>query len=541
MNGTWPRMPRSRSDRGAASWRAVAGTVTALAAMAALTVAMLPVRAHLSIATAALVLVVPVVIGVVTGGFVAGVVSVAAGFLVYDFFFIPPYQTLVVGAPQNWAALGVYVVVMLPVARVVSGLNVARARERRLSRELRRLFEISDLLVADRPLDDLLHLVVAELTEVVGARQAVICLLSADRLEVAASAGEPLTAGQVDRLLAGPAGAAGASGTAGAAIDAGSGVGRGTRTPEVRGDLLVLALTAAGRPVGLLALSADAAVAHEREPLLLFGNQIALAVERAQLREQALETRLTQEVARLAQILVAAVAHDVRSPLATIKASSSTLADPDIPLGPDASRNLAVLIDGQVDRLSDLVRNLLDMSRIQAGVLRPRSGVTSVTALVSGVLDGLGPTLGGHRVRLDLPRDLPPVDVDELLISRVLANLLENAVRHSPPGAEIEIGARTLPAGRVELAVADSGPGVPPGQRDEIFGLFARRAGDAGAGLGLAIAKTFVEAHGERIWVEAGPGGGARFCCTLPAAAALSGDSRAMGEEARDAAGADHR
>ncbi len=541
MNGTWPRMPRSRSDRGAASWRAVAGTVTALAAMAALTVAMLPVRAHLSIATAALVLVVPVVIGVVTGGFVAGVVSVAAGFLVYDFFFIPPYQTLVVGAPQNWAALGVYVVVMLPVARVVSGLNVARARERRLSRELRRLFEISDLLVADRPLDDLLHLVVAELTEVVGARQAVICLLSADRLEVAASAGEPLTAGQVDRLLAGPAGAAGASGTAGAAIDAGSGVGRGTRTPEVRGDLLVLALTAAGRPVGLLALSADAAVAHEREPLLLFGNQIALAVERAQLREQALETRLTQEVARLARILVAAVAHDVRSPLATIKASSSTLADPDIPLGPDASRNLAVLIDGQVDRLSDLVRNLLDMSRIQAGVLRPRSGVTSVTALVSGVLDGLGPTLGGHRVRLDLPRDLPPVDVDELLISRVLANLLENAVRHSPPGAEIEIGARTLPAGRVELAVADSGPGVPPGQRDEIFGLFARRAGDAGAGLGLAIAKTFVEAHGERIWVEAGPGGGARFCCTLPVAAALSGDSRAMGEEARDAAGADHR
>lgn len=523
MNGTWPRMPRSQSDRGAASWRAVAGTVAALATMAALTVAMLPVRAHLSIATAALVLVVPVVIGVVTGGFVAGVVSVAAGFLVYDFFFIPPYQTLVVGAPQNWAALGVYVVVMLPVARVVSGLNVARARERRLSRELRRLFEISDLLVADRPLDDLLRLVVGELTEVVRARQAAICLPGADRLEIAASAGEPLTAAQVERLLAG-------------AVSPES-----SARAEVRGDLLVLALTAAGRPVGLLALSADAAVAHEREPLLLLGNQIALAVERAQLREQALQTRLTQEVARLAQILVAAVAHDVRSPLATIKASSSTLADPDIPLGPDASRNLAVLIDGQVNRLSDLVRNLLDMSRIQAGVLRPRSGVTSVAALVGGVLDGLGPTLGGHQVRLDLPGDLPPVDVDELLISRVLANLLENAVRHSPPGAEIEIGARTLPAGWIELAVSDSGPGVPPGQRDEIFGLFARRAGDAGAGLGLAIAKTFVEAHGERIWVEAGPRGGARFCCTLPVAAVLPDERLAGREEARDAAGADHR
>ena len=156
--------------------RIATGTATALVTMAVLTSAMLPLRAHLSIATTALILVVPVVIGVVIGGFVAGALSVAAGFLVYDFFFIPPYLTLWVGAPQNWAALGVYVLVMLPVARVVSGMNTARARERRQGRELRELFQLSDLLVEDKPLDVLLSLIVRALTDVFGSRQVAIFL-----------------------------------------------------------------------------------------------------------------------------------------------------------------------------------------------------------------------------------------------------------------------------------------------------------------------------------------------------------------------------
>ncbi len=173
------------------------------------------------------------------------------------------------------------------------------------------------------------------------------------------------------------------------------------------------------------------------------------------------------------------------------------------------------------------------MSRIQAGVLQPRRSVTSVAALVSGVVSDLGPALGGRHVTAALNPGLPPVDVDQMLISRVLANLLENAVRHSPPDMPVVIAARLLGPCQVEISVTDSGPGVRPDQRDEIFGMFARRAGDAGAGLGLAIAKTFIEAHGERIWVEAAPGGGARFCCTLPVAVVLP-------EEVRLAARADH-
>lgn len=512
--------------------RTTLGTAAALVSMAILTCAMLPLRGSLSSATTALILVVPVVIGVVIGGFAAGVLSVIAGFLVYDYFFLKPYLTLWVGAPQNWVALGVYVAVMLPVARVVAGLNTARARELRQGRELRQLFELSDLLVEDKPLDVLLSVIVTTLSDVVGASQVALFLPAAPagpvapagpagpastqdgRLDLVRSAGEPLSAQQLRDVLPEP--------------------GRPTRHTSERSGLLVLALTASGRPVGLLALSADAAARHEREPLLLFANQIALAVERAQLREQALRTRVNEEMARLAKTLVAAVSHDLRAPLASIKASSSTLADAELDIGPDATRRLAALIDTQADRLADLVQNLLDMSRIQAGVLRPRCTVTTLDKLVSAVVADPPPAWDGHAALVDLPEDLPPIDADLVLMSRVLTNLVDNAVRHSPAGAPVLIHAAVAAGDAIEVSVTDQGPGVDPGRRDEIFGLFARRYDDAGAGLGLTIAKTFVEAHGQRIWVEDAPGGGARFCFTLPVVTPMT-------EEPQLAASAHHR
>jgi len=510
------KLLRPRADGGqdsrAALKRTVVGTVTALATTAALTVAMLPLRGSLSIATTALILVVPVVIGVVLGGFRAGVLSVIAGFLVYDFFFIPPYQTIWVGAPQNWAALGVYVAVMLPIATVVVGMNAARAKERRQGTQLRELFAVSGMLLEDKPLEELLSVIVITLAEVFRARQVALLLPEAGELKVAASAGEPLGAEQLRRMP--PPGALGSVG------------GRSTD----RDGLLLLALSASGRPVGLLALSGQAADESEREPLLLFANQIALAVERAQLREQALRTRLTEEMEQLAKTLVAAVAHDLRAPLSSVKASSSTLSDPDLDLGPQARQSLAKLIDVQADRLADLVTNLLDMSRIQAGVLAPRRSLTQVADLVVSVSGDVGPALQGRVLTTRIADCLPPVDVDVTLISRVLANLLHNAVRHGPKDSPIVLGARLTAPETVEVSVTDHGPGISPSRRDEIFTVFERRADDAGAGLGLTIAKTFIEAHGQRIWVEEALGGGARFCFTLPVAANVA-EERELAED----------
>jgi two-component system sensor histidine kinase KdpD len=482
--------------------RSVTGTVAALASMALLTGAMLPLRASLSVATTALVLVIPVVVGVVTGGFAAGVISVIAGFLVYDFFFIPPYLTLWVGRPQNWVAAVVYVAVMLPVARIVSAMNAARAAARQQGTELRELFQLSGLLLEDKPLDELLTAVVTTVAEVFGARQVALFLPRNGQLELAAAAGDELSGDQIRRVLPSPGELA-----------------RLGAHPDVRGDVLVHALSAAGRPVGLLVLSAGPATGAEREPLSLYANQIALAVERAQLREEVLRTRLTEEVGRLARTLVAAVSHDLRAPLSRIKASSSTLADTDIDIGPEARQTLAELIDRQADRLADLVQNLLDMSRIQAGVLQPSRSETSLAALVGTVVSDLIPALRGHAVQVDVPQLLPPADIDATLISRVVTNLLENAIRHAPKGTPITIAARPIPAGAITVCVTDQGAGVSPERREGIFGLLARRDSDAGAGIGLSIARTFVEAHGQRIWVEDGPEGGAKFCFTLPAAA----------------------
>jgi two-component system, OmpR family, sensor histidine kinase KdpD len=485
--------------------RTAIGTAAALASMAVLTAAMLPIRASLSIAggapTIALVLVVPVVIGVVVGGFAAGVISVTFGFLVYDFFFIPPYLTLWVGRPQNWAALAVYVAVMLPVARVVAAMNAARGRERRQATELRELFQLSGLLLADKPVDDLLTAVVTTVAEVFGARQVAVLLPRDGRLQLAATAGEPLTSEQLALVLPPPGSLA-----------------RVGAPQQVSDDLIVHALAAAGRPVGLLVLAPGATSGPDQGPLSLFANQVALAVERAQLREQVLQARLMAEVARLSRTLVAAVSHDLRAPLTRLKASSSTLADDEFEISPSASRSLARLIDAEADRLADLVQNLLDMSRIQAGVLQPRRALTAVADLVTAVLIDVHASLRGHQVELAVDHELPPIDVDITLISRVLTNIMDNAVRHAPRGTPITVGAAAMPPGRIVISVADQGPGISPERRDEVFGLLARRDDDAGAGLGLSIAKTFVEAHGERIWVEDAPGGGARFCFTVPVA-----------------------
>jgi two-component system sensor histidine kinase KdpD len=470
--------------------------------MAVLTAGMIPLRSHLSVATTALVLVVPVVIGVVAGGVTAGIISVGAGFLVYDFFFIPPYLTLWVGRPENWVALGVYVAVMVPVSQVVASMNSAKAEARRQGREIRELFELSHLLVEDKSLDLLLSSVVTTLAEVFGADQIALLLPEAHKLVVVASVGAPLSDAQLRRVLP-------ESGEL-ATLD--------TR-PFERDGLLVVALTAAGRPAGLLVLSGMAATRHEREPLMLFANQIALAVERVQLREQVLQARLAEEMAALAKTLVTAVSHDLRAPLTSIKASSSTLVDTEFAIDPDTTRKLATLIDVQVDRLAELVQNLLDMSRIQAGVLQPRCSVASIADIVIAAVDDFAPR--GYVIRTEIEDDLPPVDADLVLISRVLANLLENAIRHGPKSEPITVCATLTEEHLIEVTVTDKGPGVSPQRRHEIFELFARRSNDAGAGLGLMIAKTFIEAHDQRIWVDDAPGGGARFCFTLPLATTL--------------------
>jgi two-component system sensor histidine kinase KdpD len=481
--------------------RSVAGAGVALAAVAALAAIMAPFRSHVSVATAALVLVVPVVVGVVMGGFPSGAAAAVGGFFVYDLVFIPPYGTLDVGAAANWVALVVYVVVVLLVAQVVSRLDAARAQAHSRETEIRRLFELTELLIGEKPVPELLALIVSTVHDAFGLMSVALLLPSGSRLQIAAEAGEPLTRDELNRITPAP----------------GRPTSLGPSAPGLD-EVQSVALSAMGRPIGLLGIRGPVLSRHDRELLLTFANHIALTVERAQLREQALRAELLEEIDRLQKTLMGAVSHDLRTPLATIKISASTLGNPSADIGVDERHELLALIDDQVDRLNRLVTNLLDVSRVQSGALELHREPIAVVDLVTEARRGLGLAGGGGRVTTDLPEDLPLVDVDHLLIGQVLTNLLENASRYAPGDTPIVVAARLRPDGAVEISVTDSGPGVRPGDRAVVFQMFTGRGSAGGSGVGLWIAKAFVEAHGQAIWVEDTGGHGARFCFTLPVA-----------------------
>jgi two-component system sensor histidine kinase KdpD len=475
------------------------GSIVGVLATVALGAAMVPLRSHLSIATTGLVLVVPVVAGVVTGGLEAGVVSMVAGFLVYDFAFIPPYYTLTVGAAQNWVALGVYAVVMLMVAQVVSRLDTARTEAHSSAAQTRRLYELSDLLVKDRPIGDLLDTIVTTVQTAFGVPGVALLLPEGDRLQVVSSAGEPISAEQLRQF------------------DPGS----GTHTPVSVGTtgatpdrLQTVALSTSEGPVGVLAVRGLAISSEDRALLGAFANHAAIAIERARLREQALQTEVLREIDRLRQTLLGAVSHDLRTPLASMKIASTTLRDPTLTLSAADMDELYDIIDRQTDRLTRLVTSLLDMTRLQAGVLEVQRDAWSVADLADEGVAGIEGALGANRLEIVVPDHLPLVLVDPVLVGQVITNLVENADRHAPAGTAITIGAGICDD-RVVMWVADEGPGVPPEECDAIFDSFVRFDTGGRSGLGLAIAKTFIQAHGERIWVENVPAGGARFLFTL--------------------------
>jgi two-component system sensor histidine kinase KdpD len=283
-----------------------------------------------------------------------------------------------------------------------------------------------------------------------------------------------------------------------------------------------LVLAAAGRPVGLLALTGLRPPRPSRELLATFANHVALAVERAQLREQAVRMGVLEEVDRLRRALIGTVSHDLRTPLATIKASSSAMLDPDVPLDGAQTHELLELIEAQTDRLTRLVSNLLDMSRIQSGTLVPDAIPVDLRDLVVEAVETLDPSAAG-RVEVSIGDDVSRVEVDHVFITEALVNLLDNALRHAPEGTPVVVDA-VGDGGRIRVRVTDRGPGIPAGERDAVFAQAARRAGgdaerpSGGTGVGLTIVKSFVEAHGGHLEVEDADGGGARFCFDVPAA-----------------------
>jgi two-component system sensor histidine kinase KdpD len=256
---------------------------------------------------------------------------------------------------------------------------------------------------------------------------------------------------------------------------------------------------------------------EQRHLLETFAGQIALAIERAQLAEAAVAARVSAETESLRNTLLASISHDLRTPLAVITGASTALADPALSIDGEARATLAKSIASRAHDMSELISNVLDLMRFESGHIPLRREWETIDDLVGLALSRVESRLGERQVTVDLPADLPPVYVDAVLFTQVLVNLLENAAKHTPPGTSVRITGRA-DAGQLTLAVEDDGPGLPLGDPDLLFAKFqrGRSEGDVpGAGLGLAICRAIMQAHGGRITAANREGGGARFEITL--------------------------
>ena len=284
-----------------------------------------------------------------------------------------------------------------------------------------------------------------------------------------------------------------------------------------------LPLSVGSNNVGLLVLVGPRPAPSEAESRILraFGDQLALVLERDRLLRVATDAEIYRQTEGLRQTLLAAVSHDLRSPLAAIKASVTDLLEEDVEHSPEERREALDAIDSESERLNALIANLLDMSRIEAGVLQARVETVDVGDVISASVDNVAHVWPEIRVRERLQEGVM-ARADPVFLDRVLTNLLENAARSSNGGAsDVEVTTRRND-GLVTIRVIDHGKGVSPDARELLFHPFYeldQRNPRLGPGLGLAIAKGFVSAMGGEIWVEETPGGGATFAVSMPAVA----------------------
>jgi two-component system sensor histidine kinase KdpD len=297
--------------------------------------------------------------------------------------------------------------------------------------------------------------------------------------------------------------------------------GAGTQTLPGAG-ALHLPLTGTAGPVGVLMVRSPDLTRFElpaqRHLLETFAGLVGGALERISLAERSQQARLEIEAERLRTSLLSSLSHDLRTPLAVITGAASSLRERGDQMSESTRSELLGSVLQESERMNRLIRNLLDMIRLETGTLEVQKEWQPLEDPIGVALLRLDERMKDHPVEVKLPPDLPLVPLDAVLMEEVFINLLENAAKYTPAGTPVEISARPIP-GAIQVTVADRGPGLPPGEEARIFEKFYRGAGaepGKGVGLGLTIVRGIVTAHGGRIWAGHRPGGGTQFDFTLP-------------------------
>ncbi len=451
----------------------------ALGMIASITAVFLTLRDILGITVIALLYLLP--LGIITAfwGLGPGITSAFLSFLTLNYFFIKPYYTLAAHRPTDVVILAIFLVVAVVISQLVgrmqAGLAAATARER----EATQLYELSTILTGLHD-DRAIVQVLAKQVQIVSQGEYV-------ELSITGTQAFVFHLPDIDR----PA-----------------------RSPE-----LTVPIQAARGILGEIRLwKINSAIPSEEKRLLqTFASQGALALERAWLVQAESRARVLEESDRLKSVILSSVSHELRTPLSTIKAAASSLRSNDVNWDSAARPELIAAIDDEADHLNMLVGNLLDMSRIESGVLKPKREWNILPEIVGSVLARMKHLAEAHRIEVDVPESLPLMPVDYVQMEQVFTNLVSNSVKYAPEKSEIRVEA-FVEGDLIHVIVSNQGPQVPQEHLERIFDKFFRiTAADqvTGTGLGLSICRGIIEAHGGRIWAENVPDGLA-FNFTLP-------------------------
>ncbi len=437
--------------------------------------------------------------------------SILASFLsvaAFDFFFVSPRFTFDVAAVQYLLTFSV----MLIVSLVISGFTVRARQQAELARGNERrtalLYALSRDLATQRGLENVVRVALQHVTEIFSGQVAAFIVDAAGHLELRH---EPHRRFEFDSKE---------SGIVQWVFDHGERAGAGTNTLP-GASALYLPLIGMKGPIGVLAIR-HAQKGQLLDPdqihlLEMLTNQTALALGRTLLAAEAQQAHVLAETERTRNAILSAVSHDLRTPLATITGAAGSLLDGQKALSDSARRELARAIVDEAGRLDRLVKNLLEMMRLEAGASRLKKEWHPLDEIVGSTLGRLEGRLGNRTIETRFAPNLPMVRVDGVLMEQVLLNLFDNALKYAPPSTAIELSA-SVSDHNMLVEIADRGPGIPPGDEEKIFDKFYRAdpTREGGVGLGLTICRGIIDAHGGRIWAENRTGGGALFRFALP-------------------------
>ncbi len=496
-----------------------------------------------------------VVLGLATRrGLYAAVIASIVAFLSFDYFLIEPLYTFTINSFEEWLALCIFLITAIITGQLAAALRQRAEQATLRERETRVLYELVNATTSEESLEKQLDIVAHAVLNNFALEGIYDCaILLPDlygRLSLQADARQP-----VERvvLTSDEEKAAQSVMLQGRIVDVYA-ISHtfpvqkeepyrfrrvvSTKESEAQRYIRLIPLRQGQIIVGVARLVVNAGARHfpierdiEGQKLSLnhhsaffwtFLDQATAMIERARVRRDALQIELLQRTDALRSALLSSVSHDLRTPLSSIKAAASSLLQEDVEWDEETKRSFALAIEREADRLNRLVGNLLDMSRIEGGALKAEKEWYPIEEVINDVIGHMHTLLQDRDVLKDISSDLPPVELDYLQIDQVLTNLIENAVRYTPTHSAIEIAAKRMDE-QIMISIADCGPGIPPEDLERIFDKFYRVSGAKrrnssvmGTGLGLAVCRGLVEAHGGRIWAENRPGGGAIFRFTLP-------------------------